>query len=834
MLRTAAVLFCCYCCFFLTNVVANKDASDSSKTGNITTLTSLNISSGIIIAHEDDIEIDKNDDIMKYEGISSKKLWEQTLEDIRLLAALPSINSPSAKNISSQSSTSSFLNNWKMLQSQWKTTTNTSSYELSPKISFPVTPRPVKPGEAVLPHTDISDKSKKLWIVTTASLPWMTGTAVNPLLRAAYLTQERREAGGSVTILLPWLERLSDRESVYGKKHAFVNETDQELFIRSWLKDVANMGEASVDLNIRWYVAWLQRAENSIYSMGDITALIPNDEVDICVLEEPEHLNWYRAPGESWTNKFKHVVGIVHTNYYFYAQEQPAALIRAPGMRLLSSWMCRAHTHRLIKLSATLDPLAPEKELVENVHGVRRAFLDYGRNLTSRLLSSEDKDIPVFGPDVDDPKIYFIGKMLWSKGVALLMDLLKYAEDSAGLSVKIDMYGGGPNKEEAEIKGNKMNLNMTFHGPLDHVLLADTHKIFINPSTSEVLCTTVAEALAMGKFVIVPSHPSNNFFTQFPNCLPYSNQDEFVGNLYYAMTHAPEPLSEEYSYALTWEAATKRFEAAAAVSVEEAEATAEALNKSGIGIELPLPPLVESETQRTKIISAFRLTRGRYRRFRTRLSQEIQQSNVLPKDLQKKIVAELDKRLDLDLDEILDSQTLRIKLSPAELDKLLLELYNSVVQGPRGDVFRVIGGGTDVGKQFLYLQQQAKQEQQQLRHDKAAVLYNEGGRGEDVASATKSNQTNDNDVSQINLPAERVKLTIRRNLLLPSTFAALNKNAKKVEVPPLFEINIASKKRKKDELEMSIVQGRSNVLHKYHSTFICRSSFTSVFRPKIK
>lgn len=53
--------------------------------------------------------------------------------------------------------------------------------------------------------------------------------------------------------------------------------------------------------------------------MGDLTMLIPSEDADICILEEPEHLNWYRAPGKSWRRAFKHVVGVVHTNYLAYA-----------------------------------------------------------------------------------------------------------------------------------------------------------------------------------------------------------------------------------------------------------------------------------------------------------------------------------------------------------------------------------------------------------------------------------------------------------------------------------------------------------------------------------
>ena len=281
-------------------------------------------------------------------------------------------------------------------------------------------------------------------------------------------------------------------------------------------------------------------------------------------------------------------MGIVHTNYFVYATEQPAAFIRAPGMRLLSSWMCRAHCHRLIKLSGTLQQFAPEKELVENVHGVRRTFLDVGEDLRTKLTAPVGGEWnAVFGANAA-PTVYFIGKMLWSKGLDSLMDLMKYAEESAGLTVKIDMFGGGPNKDEASATAHEMGLDMPFHGPIDHAELGWTHKVFINPSLSEVLCTTVAEALAMGKFVVLPSHPSNDFFAQFPNCLPYSNKEEFVGNLYYALTHSPEPLTEEYSHALSWEAATERFAAAGSVSVAEAEAMEQALSSTEAGIDVSI------------------------------------------------------------------------------------------------------------------------------------------------------------------------------------------------------------------------------------------------------
>ena len=122
---------------------------------------------------------------------------------------------------------------------------------------------------------------------------------------------------------------------------------------------------------------------------------------------------------------------------------------------------------------------------------------------------------------------------------------------------------------------------------------------------------------------------------------------------------------------------------------------------------------------------------------------------MLPQNVRDRLVRELDKRLDLDLDEILDSPKLRLKLSPAELDKSLLELYDNISDGPGGDLLRVIGGGGRVGMQNLYMRRRSLDERR--RKDTLPELF---------PSILEDALLESDDKT----PTERVRWALQRNL----------------------------------------------------------------------
>jgi len=513
----------------------------------------------------------------------------------------------------------------------------------------------------ITPQSDITRPCRHMTVVTTATLPWMTGTAVNPLLRAAHLVRLTKRINKNstavessetieqqwVTLLIPWLELEQDRLDLY-PNHNFSTPADQEAYLRNWLIEEANMPDVAdkeTGLRIVFYPSRFHSELKSIFAMGDITSLIPDEQSDICFLEEPEHLNWFRAPGEGWSKKFNYVVGIVHTNYKDYASSQYHGLWTAPALAMISSAMVRAYCHKVIKLSDVLQSFAPEKEFTSNVHGVRSDFLQEGKRRAAEI-PSENKVAP-------QRKAYFIGKIIWQKGFDIMLDLQDYYKECTGEYFPIDIFGSGADLKEImrsyygrkkEVKQsadstltndfgkkvqnssvntetisasphqseeNTMSMDFLttkafqklekirkkikettealefdlpkslhelrrqpipaeFLGRVEHSTLKEDYHIFINPSVSEVLCTTTAEALAMGKFVIIPVHPSNKFFMKFPNCLAYRNSFEFVANLRWAMTHDPEPLTPELTRNFTWEAATERLVAASGISFREA------------------------------------------------------------------------------------------------------------------------------------------------------------------------------------------------------------------------------------------------------------------------
>lgn len=258
-------------------------------------------------------------------------------------------------------------------------------------------------------------------------------------------------------------------------------------------------------MRIRFWKGSYQEAFGSIFPTEDICALIPSDEADVAILEEPEHLNWFRVPklrailtdpvpvpnpedpptGDNgsdnknananappnskdkpkaktlqqkealgWKFKFRHVVGVLHTNYAAYVRQYGlgTSLLTAPALNGLSSLVVRAYCHRIIRLSAALPSLDAPKEITSNIHGVRSEFLPTHRDALQTAddvaigtkSGSRNADATAASP------VYFIGKLIWAKGFDKVLELQQCFRNATGTYFAVDVYGSG--NDEAAIR----------------------------------------------------------------------------------------------------------------------------------------------------------------------------------------------------------------------------------------------------------------------------------------------------------------------------------------------------------------------------------------------
>ena len=199
-------------------------------------------------------------------------------------------------------------------------------------------------------------------------------------------------------------------------------------------------------------------------------------------------------------------------------------------LRAINVGMTRAYCDHVIKLSDTLQPLP--RAVVCNVHGVRGDFLRVGRAAARPFHRWSGG-------------AYFLGKVLWAKGHRLLLEYLMLQQARGDAPTHIDVYGGGEDLKDIKNAAMDAAVDLTFFPPTDHADPAlRRYKVFVNPSRSEVLSTTTAEALAMGKFVVLERHPSNDFFVGFANALPYDTAEEFLSQLQHALASTPAPLTD--------------------------------------------------------------------------------------------------------------------------------------------------------------------------------------------------------------------------------------------------------------------------------------------------
>jgi digalactosyldiacylglycerol synthase len=94
----------------------------------------------------------------------------------------------------------------------------------------------------------------------------MTGTAVNPLLRAAYLAKRGTH---DVTLVVPWLP--PEEQVLIHPGIVFETTQEQDKYVRQWVKD--RCGFECTNLKLDFYPGRYAKDKYSIIPVGDVVRI---------------------------------------------------------------------------------------------------------------------------------------------------------------------------------------------------------------------------------------------------------------------------------------------------------------------------------------------------------------------------------------------------------------------------------------------------------------------------------------------------------------------------------------------------------------------------------
>ena len=125
-------------------------------------------------------------------------------------------------------------------------------------------------------------------------------------------------------------------------------------------------------------------------------------------------------------------------------------------VQLMLIWVLHPVELQVIRLSAATQDLP--RSIVCNVHGVNPKFLEVGN-----VKSGQQQR----GEVAFTKGVYYIGKMVWSKGYKELLQLLSDHQDELS-ALQVDLYGNGEDSDQVQEAAKRLKLEVRVYPGRDH------------------------------------------------------------------------------------------------------------------------------------------------------------------------------------------------------------------------------------------------------------------------------------------------------------------------------------------------------------------------------